>query len=139
MSETDIDVILAEYEAMCRGDWPDVFSRANPDFEFQPPSGGIGGGVIQGRERSRRDIEEFFSPYEEVILEPEEFHERGDCIAVVLRMRTRPRGSTATVETRLGNLWVMRDGKPARLEIHPEPEAALRAAERALEPARPWE
>ena len=139
MPQAEIDLILAEYEAMSRGDWDNVFSRAHPDFEFQPPARGIGGGVIQGCERARRDVQEFFSPHEEVTFEPQEFHEHGDRIAVVLRMCTRPRGSNAKIETRLGNVWEVRDGKLVRLEIHPQPEAAIRAAERALEPARPWE
>jgi ketosteroid isomerase-like protein len=140
MSDTAIDLIMAEYEAMNRMDWPDVFSRAHPDFEFKPPERGLsGGGVTRGREQARDDIQTFFSPFEEVSIEPQEFHERGDRIAVFFVMRTRPRGSSAMIETRLGHLWVTREDKLARLEIHPQAEDALKAAERALAPARSWE
>jgi ketosteroid isomerase-like protein len=140
MPQEEIDVILAEYAAMSRGDWPDVFSRAHPDFEFKGPDRGLGGGsVTRGREQSRKDVETFFSTFDEVNIEPQEFHERGDCIAVFIVMRMRPRGSSATGEIRIGNVWMMRDGKPCRLEIYPEPDRALRAAERTLEPARPWD
>ena len=135
-----IELIHAEYDAMMRQDWPDVFSRAHPDFEFKPPERGLAGGsVTHGREQARGDIESFFSPFEEIVIEPTEFHERGDCIAVYFTMRTRPHGSSKMIETSLGHLWVMREGRPARLEIHPQPDRALRAAERALEPAKPWE
>jgi hypothetical protein len=72
-------------------------------------------------------------------IEPQAFHERGDQIAVFFVMRTRPKGSSAMIETRLGHLWVTREDKLARLEIHPQPDEALKAAERALEPARPWD
>lgn len=140
MPREEIDVIVAEYEAMSRRDWPSVFSRAHPDFEFKGPDRGLGGGSIsRGREQSRRDVEAFFSTFDEMIVEPEQFHERGDRIVVFTVMRSRPRGSNATIETRVGNLWVMRDGRPCRLEIYPEPDKAMRAAERALEPAKPWE
>jgi ketosteroid isomerase-like protein len=139
MSEA-IEAIHAEYDAMMRQDWPDVFSRAHPDFEFKPPDGGLAGGhVTRGREQARADIEAFFGPFEEVVIEPTEFHERGQCIAVYFTMRTRPHGSSGMVVTSLGHLWVMRDDKLARLEIHPQAEDALRAAERALAPARPWD
>jgi ketosteroid isomerase-like protein len=138
--QEDIDAIQAEYAAMSRMDWPEVFREAHPDFEFKPPEGGMAGGrVTQGRDKARADIESFFAPFEEVQLEAEEFHERGDYIAVYLTMRTRPKGSSAMIKTRLGQLWMMREGRLARLEIHPQPEKALRAAERALEPAKPWE
>ena len=140
MSEEAIEAIYAEYAAMSRRDWPAVFADAHPDFEFKGPDRGLGGGsVTRGRDQSRKDVETFFSTFDEVTIEPQEFHERGDCIAVVIVMRMRPRGSSATPEIRIGNLWMMRDGKPCRLEIHPEPEAAMKAAERALTPARPWE
>jgi hypothetical protein len=33
------------------------------------------------------------------------------------------------VEIRAGHVWTMRDGKPARLEVFPEREKALAAAE----------
>jgi ketosteroid isomerase-like protein len=73
---------------------------------------------------------QFFSPFEEVQIEPPEIHERGDRIAVFFVMRTRPHGSSAMVEIRAGHLWVMRDGRPASLEVFPERDDALRAAER---------
>ena len=66
-----------------------------------------------------------------VDVQAQEIHERGDRIAVFFVLRTRPRGSTAMVEIRAGHLWTMRDGKPASLEVFPEREKALAAAERA--------
>ena len=66
-----------------------------------------------------------FAPYEEVLVEPQEFFDRGDRIAVYFLQRCRPRGSSAAVEIRAGHVWTMRDGKAARLEIFPEREKAL--------------
>jgi ketosteroid isomerase-like protein len=131
MPMTGIDLIHAEYDAMSRQDWEAVFSEAHPDFEFLPPDGGIGGKTIFGPRLAREDIRAFFSPYEEVVIEAEEFHERGDAIAVFLRLRTRPRGSSALVEIRVGQLWTVRDGKLARLQIFAQRERALEAAEAA--------
>jgi ketosteroid isomerase-like protein len=126
---TNIEALLVEYDAIGRQDWDELFRNAQPDFEFKPPDRGLGAAISRGREKAREDIRTFFSPFEEIIIEPQEFHERGDRIAVYFVLRTRPRGSTAMVEIRAGHLWIMRDGKPARLEIHPEREKALEAAE----------
>jgi hypothetical protein len=49
--------------------------------------------------------------------------------AMAFVLRTRPRGSSAMVEIRVGHLWTIRDGKLASLEIFPEREKALQAAE----------
>jgi ketosteroid isomerase-like protein len=129
MSQADNELILAEYEAMGRMDWEEVFRRTHDDFEFKPPERGLGAGTARGRENARDAVKTFFSPFEEVVIEPQEFHERGDRIAVFFLMRTRPHGSTAMVEIRAGHVWTMRDGKPARLEVFPEREKALEAAE----------
>jgi ketosteroid isomerase-like protein len=131
MPSEAIDLIQAEYEAMNRQDWEAVFRRAEPDFEFRPPDRGLGAGVTRGRERAREDIKAFFSPFEEVIIEAEEIHDRGDRIVVFFRLRTRPRGSSAMVEIRAGHLWTLRDGNLAGLAIFPEREKALEAAEAA--------
>jgi len=129
ISQTGIELILAEYEAMGRQDWPDLFSRAHPDFEFKPPEGSLIGETARGRENAREAVKTFFSPFEEVVIEPQEFHERGDRIAVFFLLRTRPHGSSAMVEIRAGHLWIMRDGKPASIEVFPKRGDALAAAE----------
>jgi ketosteroid isomerase-like protein len=129
MSQADIDTLLAEYEAMGRQDWPAMFRGAHPDFEFKPPDRGLGAGSAHGRDNAREAVQTFFSPFEEVVIEPQEFHERGDRIAVFFLLRTRPRGSSAMVEIRAGHVWTMREGKPTRLEVFPEREKALAAAE----------
>jgi ketosteroid isomerase-like protein len=63
-----------------------------------------------------------------VVIEPQEFFERGDQIVVFALVRSRPRGSNAVVENRIGHVWTMRDGKAVRLQIFPEREKALEAA-----------
>lgn len=60
-------------------------------------------------------------------VQPEEFFERGDQIAVYLRVRLRPTGSSAMLENRIAHLWTIRDGQAARLEIFPRREDALEA------------
>jgi ketosteroid isomerase-like protein len=68
------------------------------------------------------------TPFEEVSVEPEEFFEHGDQIAVVVRARMRPKGSSAEIENRTGQLWTFRDGKVVSLRLFPKPEEALEAA-----------
>jgi ketosteroid isomerase-like protein len=125
MSQPDINTLRADYEAISRLDWDSVFGEAHADFEFKTPDRGLGAQVVRGREEARRAMQDFFAPYEEVLVEPQEFFDRGDRIVVYFVQRCRPRGSSAALEIRAGHVWTMRDGKAARLEIFPEREKAL--------------
>jgi ketosteroid isomerase-like protein len=128
MPEPDFETLRPAYEAISRGDWDAVFRDVHPDFELRTPDRGLAAGTVRGREQASRAFADFFEPYEEVVVEPQDFFERGDRIVVFFLLRSRPRGSRATVEIRAAHVWTMRDGKPARCEIFPVREQALEAA-----------
>ncbi|HZO60628.1 MAG TPA: nuclear transport factor 2 family protein [Solirubrobacterales bacterium] len=128
MSDSDIETLRAEYDALSRRDWDSLFDSAHPEFEFRTPDRGLGPGVVRGPERARRAMQDFFEPYEEILVEPQEFFDADERIVVYFRQRCRPKGSSAVVEIRAGHLWTMRDGRAASLQIFPEREAARVAA-----------
>ena len=128
MSEADIETLRAGYEAVSRGDWDEVLGQAHPEFELQTADRFTSPGIYRGADEARRFFDDLFDPFDEVDIEPEEFFENGDRIAVYLVVRSRPKGSSAVIENRVGHLWTMRDGKAVRLEIYPEREKALEAA-----------
>jgi ketosteroid isomerase-like protein len=128
MSKADIETLRLAYEAISRRDWDAVFRDAQPDFELKAPDQGPLPGTYRGREEASRAFADFFEPFEEVLAEPQEFFEHGDRIVVFFLLRSRPKGSSAVVDIRVGHLWTMRNGKAARCEIFPEREKALEAA-----------
>jgi ketosteroid isomerase-like protein len=132
VSRTDVQELQARYEAGGRGDWAAFFADVHEDFELVTPERGpLGSTTVPGREAAREAFRDFFAPYEEVSIEPQQIFEHGDRTVVYFVMRCRPSGSSAAVEIQAGHLWTMRDGIPARLQIFPEREQALRAATRA--------
>jgi ketosteroid isomerase-like protein len=128
MSQADIETIRVGYEAVSRGDWDAATRWAHPAFELQTADRVVNPGTYRGPEEVRRFFADLFEPFEEVIIEPEEFFERGDQIAVFVLTRLRPAGSSAVVENRIGHLWTMREGKATRLQVFPRREEALEAA-----------
>jgi ketosteroid isomerase-like protein len=122
------DALRAEYEALSRGDWGAVLRHAHPDFELKTPDQAPFAGTYYGPDAARQAFEDFFAPFEEVVITPEEFFERGEQVVVFFLQRSRPRGSSRVVEVRAGHLWTMRDHRPARCEIFPQREKALEAA-----------
>jgi ketosteroid isomerase-like protein len=127
MSEADLETLRLGYEAFNRGDWDAATRFAHPEFELQTADRAVNPGTYRGAEAARRFFEDLFEPFEEVVIEPEEFYEKDDQIVVFLVSRFRPTGSSAFVENRIGHLWTMRDGKFARLAIFPRREDALEA------------
>ena len=128
MSRADIETLRTGYEAFSRGDWDAPTRFAHPEFELRTADRVPNPGTYRGPEEVRRFFEDLFAPFEEMVVEPEEFFERGDQIVVFVLARLRPTGSSAEVENRIGHLWTMREGKASRLEVFPRREDALEAA-----------
>jgi ketosteroid isomerase-like protein len=128
MSRENVETLRAAYDAFNRGDADAAARLADPDFELRTAARAVNPGTYRGAETARRFFEDLFDPFDEVVIEPEEFFERGDQVAVFLRVRMRPKASSAFVENRIGHLWTLREGKLARLAIFPRREEALEAA-----------
>jgi ketosteroid isomerase-like protein len=128
VSQADIETLRVGYEAVSRGDWDAATRFAHPEFELRTADRVPNPGTYRGPEEVRRFFEDLFEPFEEVVVEPEEFFERADQIVVFVLTRFRPTGSSAVVENRIGRLWTMREGKAMCLEIFPRREDALEAA-----------
>jgi ketosteroid isomerase-like protein len=128
MSQADLETLRTGYEAFNRGDWNAAARFAHPEFELQTADRVPNPGTYRGAEEARRFFEDLFEPFEEMVVEPEEFFERGDQIVVFVLARFRPTGSSAMVENRIGHLWTMREGKASRLQVFPRREDALEAA-----------
>jgi uncharacterized protein len=127
MSQENVEIVRSIYEAFNRGDWDAAYRDQRPDVELTTPPG-PNAGTYRGRQECQGFWEEMLTAFDAWSAEPEEFFERGDQIAVVVRGRTRPKGSTAEIENRTGNLWTIRDGAVVSLRLFAKPEEALEAA-----------
>jgi ketosteroid isomerase-like protein len=125
MSQADIDDIRARYEAVNAGDRAAVFRDVHPGFALKTPDRVPNAGTYLGAPEATQFIEDFWAPFEEVHVEPVEFEQRGDLVAVRLHVRNRHRGTSAYVDINVSILWTMKDGKPIRAEMYPEPEKAF--------------
>jgi ketosteroid isomerase-like protein len=128
MSQENVEIVRSIYEALNRRDWDAVFRDQSPDAELTTPPGGPNSGTYRGREECEGYIRELVTPFEAWALQPEEFFERGDQVAVVYKVRARPKGSSAEIEIRNGALWRIRGGKAVSLRFFSKPEEALEAA-----------
>jgi uncharacterized protein len=127
MSRENVEIVRSIYEALNRRDWDAAFRDQPPDVEMTTPPG-PNAGTYRGREEIQGFWEEMLTAFDAWTAEPEEFFESGDQIAVVVKGRMRPEGSSAEIENRTGNLWTIRDGTVVSIRLFAKPEEALEAA-----------
>lgn len=128
MSRENTEMIRSIYEAYSRGDWDAVFRDVHPDFELTTPPQQPNAGTYRGRQQCEKFLRDALAPFETSVTVPEELFEAGDMVVVVYRHRVRPRGSSAEIENRNGQLWTIRDGQVRSVRFFPNPDDALHAA-----------
>src|SRR6266545_2705094 len=128
MSEENVEIVRRMYEAIGRDDWEGAFRDVHPDAEWETDPRVPNAGIYRGREEIQRFFEDQAAPFEESAIEPEEFFAQGDHVVAFVRVRRRPKGSTAEVEYRIGTLWTVRNGEIVRGQGFAERQKALEAA-----------
>jgi ketosteroid isomerase-like protein len=128
MSKENVEIVRSVYEAANRRDWDAMFRDMRPDFELTTPPRGPNSGTYRGREECQGFLEDLLTAFESASIQPEEFFERGDQVAVVTKRRMRPKGSGAELESRGGAVWTIRDGMVVSVRLFAKPEEALEAA-----------
>jgi ketosteroid isomerase-like protein len=127
MSQENVEIVRSIYEAANRRDWDAAWRNQAADVEYTTPPRGPSAGTYRGREEIQGFWEEMLTAFDAASAEPEEFFERGDQVAVVVKRRMRPKGSSAEIESRTGSLWTIRDGMVVSMRIFAKPEEALDA------------
>jgi uncharacterized protein len=127
VSEDNLEIVRAAYEAGNRGDWDEFFGWFHPDAEWETDPRVPNAGIYRGHEDVRRFIEDQGRPFESTIAEIERLIPSDDRVLAPVRVRRRLRGSTAEVDVRIGHLWTLRDGKVARIQAFAERQRALAA------------
>ena len=126
MSQENVEIVRSIYEAFNRRDWDAAFRDQHPDGELLLP--GPNEHIHRGREEIQAYWEDMVSAFEAASAEPERLIESGDQLVAIVRIRVRPKGTSAEIEIRNGHLWTLRDGKTVSMRLFPEPETALEAA-----------
>ena len=127
MSQENVEVVRAAYDAFNRRDWDAMFRDAHPDFElmFQ---GAPDPGPHRGREEAQARIEDGVSAYGAASYELDDLRESGEQVVALVRVRARPKGATVEMENRVGHVWTLRDGRLVSLHMFQKREQALEAA-----------
>jgi ketosteroid isomerase-like protein len=119
-----VEIVRRVYDALKQGDWDAVFRDTHPDFEVttQRPAA-----TQRRRAGVQRFLEDYIAAFDSMVLEPEEFVEKGDQVVALVTRRARPRGGSGEMVVRNGHLWTVRDGTILSMTTFPNPEKAREA------------
>jgi ketosteroid isomerase-like protein len=129
VSEDDIAVVRAGFEALSERGVEGLMPLIHPEFEVTTPPGlAAEPDTYRGPDGVRRYFDSFYDAMDEVRFEPREFREAGGrvIVPVTLTARGRTTGIEATQELVL--TWTLRDGRATRVEVFATLDEALDAA-----------
>jgi ketosteroid isomerase-like protein len=130
MSQQNVDIVRASWDAWSRGDMGALFEFYDPAVEWDMTHSYIPDmGVFHGHDGVRqffRAWREFFAEYH---AEPEQFIAADDSVMVRVRQAGRGRASSVGVEMpTYWQLYTLRDGRAVRVAIYRDEAEALKAA-----------
>ena len=124
MSQENVEIVKAWYDAFNRDDWDAMVKDAAPGYavDFSRAVGPWRG--VFGLDEARRLVGEFHETWESVRLEPHEFIEAGDLVVVPWAMHGRGRDGIELVG-RATFVFIIRNEAIERMVMYQEKEDAL--------------
>jgi ketosteroid isomerase-like protein len=129
MSEKNLEIVRASWEAWSRGDMDALFEFYDPEVEWDMTHSFVPDmGVFHGHAGVKEFFREWRTFFAEYYAEPEQFVGAGD--GVVVRVRQGGRGRSSTVGVEMPAYWQvyrLRNGRAVRVEIYRDEAEALEA------------
>jgi ketosteroid isomerase-like protein len=127
-SQHNAEVVRRFYDVWAKDEFPGPLELMDPEIEYVNPAEAVEPGTRLGLSAFTKAVEKLLQSWEYWRADVEEIETVGDQVAVVVRYRTRGRGSGIDVEGRESALWTLRGGKVVRYEWFKRPEEAFEAA-----------
>ena len=127
MSQENIEVVRRFVEAFNARDVDVLVSLSAEDSKWRPFRAQLEGIVYEGHEGVRQFLSDMDEDWETFRIEPLEFHDRHESVAVIGRVNARGRGSSVEIESIAGFVHELDQGRIRRVTSHSDVETALEA------------
>lgn len=129
MSQQNVEIVRASWDAWRRGDMDALFDFYDPAVEWDMTRSYVPDmGVYHGHDGIREFFREWRDFFAEYHAEPEQFLGADD--KVLVRVRQAGRGRSGTVGVEMPDYWQvyrLRDGRAVRVEIYGDEAEAFTA------------
>lgn len=127
MSQENMDVVRRSFDAFNARDVDALVGVATPDCEWLPFRAQLEGMVYRGHEGVRQFVTDMDDDWEAFQINPVEFHDRGERVAVLGQVRALGAGSSVNVDSIAGFVFELRRSQIHQLTSYSDPHAALEA------------
>jgi ketosteroid isomerase-like protein len=127
MSQENLEVVRAIYDAYERGDYRAAFECFHEDIEWFGPPDVSNSGFARGHEGVRHSLSTWVGTWDEYHFELRELIDAGDQVLAVGWQRGRGKGSGVGVSEEIFSVWTMRTGKVVRQRMFREKVQAVEA------------
>src|SRR6266567_2742462 len=127
MSQANVEIVRGAYEQFAStGQF--ATEIVTPDFVWDMSHfhGWPEQQVYEGAEGARTFLEGWTAAWEDWELELEGLHDAGDRVVALLCQRGRSKAAGMLVEMNFAQVWTLRDGKEARMDMYSDPAEALK-------------
>ena len=128
MSQEDLVVVRRAIDAFGRGDAEAFCELTTPDVEWKVGLAAVEGEVFRGHDGVRTYFGRLRGAWSEFHLLGEEYRDLGDAVLVLGRLRGFGRGGEVPVESPVGAVWELCEGKIWRLRAYLTHAEAIAAA-----------
>jgi uncharacterized protein len=118
MPVTNIEVVTRALSAFSDKDVEAFVALTAPEIEWTTGLGAIEGEVFCGHEGVRTYFARLSSAWEEFQFRADDVRERDGTVLVLGRLQGRGRGGGVPVDSPVGAVWDLRDGKVWRLRAY---------------------
>ena len=124
MSQENVEIVREAWDAYSRGDYDRIAGFHDPHIVVVT----LEDGAVYGNDAVLANYERWDEAWEEADTTLEEVLGHGDRVFVAARFHARGRASGVEVETRLYEVYTVRDGKVLRIDEYATHDEALEAA-----------
>jgi len=128
MSQDNVETVRRAIEAFSRGDADTFAGLTTPELEWKTGLGAVEGEVFHGHDGVQTYFTRLSGAWEEFRFLIDEARDLGATVLVLGRLEGRSRSGGVPVDSPVGAVWDLRDGKVWRLRAYLDPQEAIAVA-----------
>jgi ketosteroid isomerase-like protein len=130
MSQENLEIVRSGVERYAAtGEFTDDIVTADFVWDMSNFHGWPEQQVYEGAEGARRFLREWREAWDDWALEIDALHDAGDKVVAFLRQHGRSKAAGTPVEMLFAQVWTIRDGKEARMDMYSDLAEALEATD----------
>jgi ketosteroid isomerase-like protein len=128
MSQENVEIVRAMFDAWNRGDFEESGAAFEPEVEVEMHLGADNDGTYRGFDEMAKMLRSFWGTFSEFRSEPADFAVSGEEVAATVHHRGRGRTSGAEVQMTNWHVFTVRGGRIVRYRMYARQDEALEAA-----------